>query len=265
MISAYVANLAAILNQSNISNDSVTTMGEAVARGVKICAHPALKDDMLTLWPNANFYFHQDANEFSGMLDDYDAGKCKVMAVGYEDTSMDVHFLQGLCDRGLVYTDSVIVEIPVAFPIIPSLASGFSYWMYLGGKNGVTIQASKDKFSQDIACNIKLLIETTGGSNQLNARNMFGPIIVFTFCALIAIMIQLFHVNKIKKGGESLVGRRSSLCLVKEVKSKNIAKQDYEVNEDFAFSDSSHGEKDETSQISSSNSNHGDNSMLFQE
>ena len=73
-----------------------------------------------------------------------------MLVIGYEDTSMDMEFLEKICDRNLVYTSSIVAEIPVgkkdrvgflfsfcsalpilreAFPIRSSLASGFSYWM----------------------------------------------------------------------------------------------------------------------------------------
>lgn len=125
---AYVANLAAFLTLK--SNEEVRTMGAAVAAGYTICAHPALKTELEVAWPEAKFYFHQDANEFPGVLDDYLAGgNCQAMAIGYEDTAMDITFLDRLCREDLVYTDSMVVEIPIAFPIRSDLTSGFSYWM----------------------------------------------------------------------------------------------------------------------------------------
>jgi len=77
-ISAYVANLAAFLTQS--FSEGVKTMEAAVTEGYIICAHPAVKTELEAAWPKATFYFHQEGNEFSGVLDDYNAGKCTVMA-----------------------------------------------------------------------------------------------------------------------------------------------------------------------------------------
>lgn len=117
-MSAYVANLAAFLTLSGVA-DTVKTMGEAVARGYTICAHPALRTELELAWPDAKFYYKTAGSGFFAVLDDYEAGKCKVMAIGYEDTSMDAKFLERMCTMGLVYTDSVIVETPIAFPIRP--------------------------------------------------------------------------------------------------------------------------------------------------
>ena len=88
--------------------------------------------ELQTAFPGAHFYFHKGMKGFPGILEDYDAGKCKVMAVGYEDTSMDTSFLNSLCERDLVYTDSLLIEIPMGFPISPELNKGVSYWIHQG-------------------------------------------------------------------------------------------------------------------------------------
>lgn len=114
-MSAYVANLAAFLTRS--IPDHVGTMEEAVQYGLKICGHPALKDDLESKWPSVTFIYSDTAKDFYGLVDDYDAGKCDVMAVGREDTTMDFDLLNLFCERGLVFTESVVIENPIAFPI----------------------------------------------------------------------------------------------------------------------------------------------------
>ena len=130
-------------------------MDDAVTAKYRLCAHPAVQTDLEIAWPDADFYWHQDSNGFPGMLDDYLLGKCDAMLVGYEDTSMDVSFLKRLCANDLVYTDSVVAEIPIAFPVRSDLSSGFSYWMYRGERVGVTLQTAKDAFPQEVSCDIQ--------------------------------------------------------------------------------------------------------------
>ena len=62
------------------------------------------------------------------MIEDYEAGKCKALAVGWEDNTADMGIREKLCENGLVYTDSLIIESPVAFPINAKLASGCKFW-----------------------------------------------------------------------------------------------------------------------------------------
>ena len=109
-VSAYVANLAAFLTMSRQA-ETVKTIDGAIAAGYRICAHPALSEEYQQAYPEADFYFHEDGREFLGVLDDYVAGKCKVLAIGYEDTSMDPGFLKEMCVNGLVYSDSVLTEV----------------------------------------------------------------------------------------------------------------------------------------------------------
>ena len=156
--------------------------------------------------------------QFPGVLEDYDAGRCRVMAIGYEDTSMDKVFLEKLCERDLVYnTNSPIAEIPIAFPIRSDLAAGFSYWMYQGERyHKASIQTSKDEYTQEIACNVHFSEGDTETSDydEITVRNFFLPIVFFLACAVLAVILQIVHLYNVKKGKRSLVGRRSSLNLV---------------------------------------------------
>lgn len=55
-----MANLAAILTSDTIA--TVSTMQGAVDAGMKICAHPALKDELVIKWPLAKFVFSSGGN-----------------------------------------------------------------------------------------------------------------------------------------------------------------------------------------------------------
>lgn len=105
-------------------------------------------------WPNANFYYHPDGLDFNGVIDDYINGKCEVLAIGYETTSLDSYFLERLCDENLVFTTSVIIEVPVALPCREDLSSGLSYWIREGGDNGITLQKIKEKYKPSLSCNV---------------------------------------------------------------------------------------------------------------
>ena len=126
---------------------------------------------MRVAFPEADFYFHKAGKEFPGMLEDYDEGKCQVMAVGYEDTSLNADFLNGLCKRNLVYTDSLVIEIPVAFPIKSEFVAGFSHWMYTGDRMGdASLQTSKDLFYADISCSVEFSDGETEGSEYAEIK-----------------------------------------------------------------------------------------------
>ena len=65
-VSAYVANLAAFLTKTN--QESVLPMTQAVKAGTRICAHPAIRDELELVWTDADFYFHSEGNEASARL-----------------------------------------------------------------------------------------------------------------------------------------------------------------------------------------------------
>ena len=189
-----MANLAAFLTLSG-TYDSVRSIDQAISAGYRICAHPAMKVEFQMSYPAANFYFHEDGNEFAGVMDDYLAGKCQVLAIGYEDTSMDTNFLERMCTNNLVYTTSVIAEIPMAFPIRQGISSGFSYWMYKGERLGVSLQASKKEFPTESRCDVYLSEEVQGDEmDEITVKNFFFPLLFFLVFAAIAIMIQIRYI-----------------------------------------------------------------------
>jgi len=244
-VSAYVANLAAFLTRSTLS-ESITTMKGAVSAGYEICAHPALEDELYSAWPRGNFYFHQEGKDFRGMLDDYDAGKCKVLVIGWEDTSVDEEFLSRLCDRDLAYTDSIVAEIPVGFPIRSDLARGFSYWIYEGPKQqDVSIKRSKEDYFRkngDLikTCDIHLSYGDTVGNAYvpIEIKNMVFPITFFGVCAVVAIIIQIVHNIFVRKDIESLMGRLSTLAYKSTRKFYRRTEKLGEENEDGKLSSS---------------------------
>mmetsp|Transcript_30957 Transcript_30957/g.48484 ORF Transcript_30957/g.48484 Transcript_30957/m.48484 type:complete len:722 (-) Transcript_30957:92-2257(-) len=215
--SAYVANLAAFLTRSGLKTD-YGSMKAVITGNVAICGHPALKDEILMKWPNGNWIF-PDGFESYAVLAAYAAGECQVLAIGIEDTIMDANFISRVCDLGLVYTDVLVTENPIAFPVRPQLASAFSYWMYLGEKSyGIDLKSKKKEFiaENDIKakCEVELsnvIMEEVDDFARVSTSNMFLPIMTFVICALIAVVLQVIHEMKRKKGQATSFGRKSTL------------------------------------------------------
>mmetsp|Transcript_14706 Transcript_14706/g.29438 ORF Transcript_14706/g.29438 Transcript_14706/m.29438 type:complete len:739 (+) Transcript_14706:148-2364(+) len=241
-VSSYVANLAAFLTRS--VPDYIATMEGAVKNNLKICGHPALAEELTTKWPDAKFVFHTEGNEFFGLLDDYRAGKCDVLAVGREDTTMDLELLNQFCDEGLVYTNSLVMENPIAFPVSPELASGLSYWILNGDKyRGVNLQKSKEKYiarnKLQPKCNVELSAQTTERNvyAQIMPSNMFFPIIFWLACAVVAVTLQIVHMWQAKNGrkGSALIGRVSTLNLFKHIDHDIVSPKEDDDVAAFAF------------------------------
>lgn len=92
------------------------------------------------------------------------------------DTSLDASFLGKLCENNLVFTSSLIVEVAIAFPIRRDLASGFSYWIQEGKRNGADIQTAKENFNQNWSCDIHFSkeAESEGVSLSSSLFSYFG-------------------------------------------------------------------------------------------
>jgi hypothetical protein len=217
-VSAYVANLAAFLTR-NVNE--IKSMEGAVASNMIICAHPAIQSELEIAWPKANFYFTESGQEFNGMLEDYRLGRCDVMAVGWEDASMDLIFREQICEMDLVFTDSVIIEIPIAFPVRSDLASGFSYWMYrLERFSGLSIDTMKETYAEEYgreSCNVEIsegVNELSNDYDKITVRMMFLPLMLFLGCSVLAVIMQVLHQRHRKDGHRSLAGRKSALNII---------------------------------------------------
>ena len=116
-----------------------------------------------TDWPDARFVYNSEDKGFLGLLDDYASNKCDVLAVGYEDTILNSVFLEKLCVNNLVYTDSMVAEIPIAFPIRQDLSSGFSYWIREAKRNGIDLETAKENYKPSTSCEINLADVEMGG------------------------------------------------------------------------------------------------------
>jgi len=238
VVSAYVANLAAFLTQS--LPDFIGTMEEAVEEGVKICAHPVLKTQFEIAWPRANFVFSNAGKEFYGMLEDYDDGKCEVMAVGRMDTTSDLELMNKFCERNLVFTESLIGEQPVAFPIKTEFASAMSYHILEGEKfKGITIPAAQEKYDREFKrqpdCNIEFSLSDQEPSDyaKIGVENLFFPTIFFCSFAFAAVLCQLYdqwsYKRSLKKGKKTfstIMGRSTSLRVKKGMKVDMAEKTD---------------------------------------
>ncbi|KAL7533811.1 hypothetical protein ACHAXR_005454, partial [Thalassiosira sp. AJA248-18] len=222
-VSAYVANLAAFLTRNDLN--VVSTIEDVVAQGSKICAHPALQDDLERQHPGAKFVFNQEGKELFGLVEDYDAGKCDVLAVGKMDSLGDLNLMDQFCERHLVYTESLIIENAVGFPIRPELASGFSYWMYHAEEyHGVSPQVSREEYDAENnlspKCNVMLSEQDGEASDytKISVENLIFPIMFYLGFAVLAVILQLYYRWVMKSGNENLrrstlVGRASTLNL----------------------------------------------------
>ena len=111
--------------------------------------------DLEIAWPNADFYYHEEGFEVQGIINDYLAGKCDVMVIGYDNPIMDGTLMNQLCDHDLVYTDSMAVQVRIAMPIRSELVQGMSYWMREGEEIGITHDSVKEEFKPVIKCDVK--------------------------------------------------------------------------------------------------------------
>ena len=127
--------------------------------------------------------------------------------MGKMDSLGDLNLMDMFCEEELMYTESLIIESPVGFPIRADLASGFSYWMFQAEKyHGVSVQSSEDAYwaeSKRQPTRNVLLSEQEEDKFAL-------PIMFFLLCAVIAVILQLYH-QWVSKREEKKASQRNLL------------------------------------------------------
>ena len=101
-----------------------------------------------------------------------------------------------MCERDLVFTDSFVVENPVAWPIRPEYAAGLSYWMYQADKkHGITIDSVKEEYEkknqvQKPSCTVELSQEEMNaeddGFTPVKLENLAFPFMFYASFAIVA-------------------------------------------------------------------------------
>ena len=117
--------------QSNNYNSYIDTIDGAIQANVALCGHIALKDELITKWPNANWIFGRSNNEdefltaddelmmasygsWFDMLQNYDNGYCSMLVTGKNSVLSDLIIMAEVCNRNLIHTVLPEFEIPLA-------------------------------------------------------------------------------------------------------------------------------------------------------
>ena len=237
-------------------------MQQVIVRNIPICGHPVLEEELRFEWPDANWFFPSGGG-YEGMIEAYARGDCGVLAMGREDMIHDhsidhdhavdhddhddhnhaagkeeaimddIDISSGLCKHGLVYTDDVLHEFPIAFPIRRELASDFNYWMYIADTAyGIDLKSAKAAFIEENGIKPQCVLELSDSRSSMDADNdfievrpgnMFFPIMFYVVCAIIAAVMQLVHDRNKKKGHHATAfGRKSMLSIYKSSSSMNL-------------------------------------------
>ena len=179
-------------------SDYISSVDEAIAARISICAHPVVKTDLETVWARADFVFNDGAPEvYQGMMDNYDKGLCNAIAAGISDIRNSEDIMKLFCERGLVSTGSLVLEKPIVFPIDKDYVAAFSHWMYEGQKQGITFSGFEAEHQPPLACPLELSTEPKGVDELLamTPANFAFPITLLVVCAIVALLIHCYERN----------------------------------------------------------------------
>lgn len=195
-VASYTANLAAFLTVTGVSN-YISSMEEAIYTNTPICAHPQLREELSSVWPAATFVMHPDDGTTSGIVANFAAGKCKVVASSMLEIRQDSDYMDAFCQNDLVSTGALVLENPIAFPVNEEYGGGLSYWLFRAEKQGITLQSFIDAGVPPLVCNLRLsLSDTESDLASLSVENFALPMILCAVCTVLSIGLHFFNQAK---------------------------------------------------------------------
>lgn len=197
---AYTANLAAFLTiQGDTNVDYIRSVEEAILTKTPLCGHNALRSELITTWPGANWVFNEASkgSAYDGMLENFDAGNCGGLIGSKGDVLHDTSLMNKFCVRNLVDTNRIILEKPIAFPACNDIVAGISYWIYEAEKRGIAFKSYQDASQPPSVCQMSIYDNGADGVQDdlrpLTPANFALPLLTVVLCSLIATILQLRH------------------------------------------------------------------------
>ena len=166
---------------------------------VSLCGHNALRSELITTWPAANWVFNEASkgSVYDGMLENFDAGNCGGLVGGKGDLLASTPLMNKFCVRNLVDTNTILLEKPVAFPACKDIVAGISYWMYEAEKRGIVFESYQDASQPPQVCQVSIYDNDADGVQddlrRLTIANFALPLLTVVLCCLIATILQLRH------------------------------------------------------------------------
>mmetsp|Transcript_17391 Transcript_17391/g.42590 ORF Transcript_17391/g.42590 Transcript_17391/m.42590 type:complete len:405 (-) Transcript_17391:344-1558(-) len=214
-VASYTANLAAFLSEKLAAN-YIGSMEEAIFYNAPICGHPALKEDLLQAWPEANFIYNEEAeNYYTGMIEDYQNKKCDMLATAIDEILDDDYTFQLFCDMNLVST-GLVLEKQIAFPINPKYGGGFSKYFLDAANQGIIM--SDYKRSGVERCSLKLndFAQDEEDNPQLDVSNFSLPLFFLLATAVAAVAIKFCGAKRRRMGTDTIKLQTSTKGVVLE-------------------------------------------------
>ena len=183
-VTAYTANLAAFLTLSGAAQ-YISGIDEAIAKNIPLCAPGQLQNELVDLYPGANWVFHPTGDS----IQDFDDGKCAAILQGWVDIRGSPELQSPYCERNLVRVGHSVLEKPVAFPANKDIVAGLSHWIASAESEGITFDHFLE--SPEKTCNLNIILDNSSTDllQELNLTNMVLPFLIFALCLICAVGI----------------------------------------------------------------------------
>jgi len=213
---------------------------------IPICAHIVLKSNLILAHPDAEWVFFEGnaMNEYdiyNDMYEKIDNGKCVGLVAAVEDVLGDRKIMEPMCDRNLMYTSSIVLEMPVSLPACKEIVAGISYWMHEAKKKGILFETYQEKTFATPVCTLSLRQNQIDGGDEnslhrLTLANFALPLLMLAFCCVISAVLQFRHQAR---------GRRRRRTMLRSRDSNKNDSYDDDDDDDYDYEKKKEEEKEE--------------------
>jgi len=187
---SYTASLTAFLTEQS-TVDYIGSMTEAVEGNAKVCVSSVLEADVRKSYSTANLVTIDPG--MTAMIDAIKEGMCDCAALSWFEVRLSETDMNELCDIDYVSTESLIVEISMAFPVRTEYLHATSYW--ISQELTASAELFADENLPDEACTLTLEVDSDTGLESITLSNLALPFLFFTLSTLVAIVIHIRRDN----------------------------------------------------------------------
>lgn len=192
MTASYTANLASFLTIGQLGN-LIPSMDVAIQEKIKICAPAALKLSLLSKYQDDIFVFVDDLPQLKRSIEYMKNGTCRAVAADHtEMTTM----IENVCELKVVSIKTLVMDIPISFPIQPQYASLFSKEMLKLEISGINFSKLVRPYEKKLSdCELYRTEKFTENS-QLKILNLAFPMTTLFVCMILALSIRMSNGNR---------------------------------------------------------------------
>ena len=195
VISAYTANLAAMLATKHLEGGSIQSMQDCVDLKCTLCMHPVMEETMQNMYGTSGIDLRVIGTGSSKQLvEAAPTSQCDATMLDYYSYRVYLDQYVDLCD--FYFAGSGLAWTPVAQPIRDDLVNSMSFWLRTIVTDGTFTSIMEEYVPNPTSvCDPFLATSSSGDSGALGLNNLAGPFLLCGLLVAIALALDIRHIG----------------------------------------------------------------------